>query len=242
GVIYFYIFEYYAAVRKTGSLSPQLPEYAAVIVGANQQPQGGYLFVPQGGQYQAVFPQKDGTYVVAHPPPEAAGRMMYPSYQKSELYRWQSLSVPRRFDAAERYVTVPNEAVFVICDMGAVRRVLFLRIGVFLLMVLGFLYQASRVVEQYLSYPSAVDVRIEGTEVLLFPGLSICVTNWISKTKLCELYAEYCDFNSTNIDELRDLLLVGGNLGEIAHKPEDVLQIGFVNPTQYFFEFYLSPK
>ncbi|CAN8016477.1 unnamed protein product [Ixodes persulcatus] len=90
-------------------------------------------------------------------------------------------------------------------------------------MVLGFLYQASRVVEQYLSYPSAVDVRIEGTEVLLFPGLSICVTNW-------------------SIDELRDLLLVGGNLGEIAHKPEDVLQIGFVNPTQYFFEFYLSPK
>ncbi|KAM7304211.1 hypothetical protein ISCGN_014111 [Ixodes scapularis] len=40
--------------------------------------------------------------------------------QQSELHRWQSLSVPRRFEAAERYVTVPNADVFAICDMGAV--------------------------------------------------------------------------------------------------------------------------
>nr|XP_037269323.1 uncharacterized protein LOC119161091 [Rhipicephalus microplus] len=82
------------------------------------------------------------------------------------------------------------------------RRIRLLRIGVFMLMATGFLYQASKVVKAYLSFPSAVDVRIEGAEVLLFPGLSVCVTN--------------CS--------------------------EDVLQIGFVNPTQYFFEFYLSPN
>ncbi|CAN7938001.1 unnamed protein product, partial [Ixodes hexagonus] len=61
----------------------------------------------------------------------------------------------------------------------------------------------------------------------------------ISRTKLCELFEDYCNVNSSN---LRELLLIGGNLGEIAHNPEDVLQIGFVNPTQYFFEFYLSPN
>ncbi|KAH7956279.1 hypothetical protein HPB52_007785 [Rhipicephalus sanguineus] len=122
------------------------------------------------------------------------------------------------------------------------QRIRLLRIGVFMLMTMGFLYQASKVVEEYLSYPSAVDVRIEGTEVLLFPGLSVCVTNWVSKTKLCEHYPDFCDTNTTDVEELKKLLLTGGKLGDIAHSSEDVLQIGFVNPTQYFFEFYLSPK
>ncbi|KAL1468328.1 hypothetical protein MTO96_041554, partial [Rhipicephalus appendiculatus] len=45
-----------------------------------------------------------------------------------------------------------------------------------------------------------------------------------------------------SVEELKNLLLTGGKLGDIAHSSEDVLQIGFVNPTQYFFEFYLSPK
>ncbi|XP_075541875.1 uncharacterized protein LOC142575939 [Dermacentor variabilis] len=136
-----------------------------------------------------------------------------------------------------------------ILDLGAngdkkkfQHRVRLLRIGVFMVMTIGFLYQASKVVEEYLSFPSAVDVRIEGTEVLLFPGLSVCVTNWISKTKLCEHYQEFCDTNNTSVEELKRLLLTGGNLGDIAHTSEDVLQIGFVNPTQYFFEFYLSPN
>ncbi|XP_077531972.1 uncharacterized protein LOC144144415 [Haemaphysalis longicornis] len=147
------------------------------------------------------------------------------------------------------YELMPKVTLRSILDLGAKgdkkkyqRRVRFLRIGVFLTMMLGFLYQASEVVEQYLSFPSAVDVRIEGTEVLLFPGLSVCVTNWVSKTKLCEHYEEFCDTNTTNTDDLRKLLLTGGNLGDIAHSSEDVLQIGFVNPTQYFFEFYLSPN
>ncbi|KAG0422241.1 hypothetical protein HPB47_001901, partial [Ixodes persulcatus] len=43
-------------------------------------------------------------------------------HQKYELYRCQSLCVPRRFDVVERYVTVPNADVFVICDMGALIR------------------------------------------------------------------------------------------------------------------------
>ncbi|KAK8766809.1 hypothetical protein V5799_006410 [Amblyomma americanum] len=51
-----------------------------------------------------------------------------------------------------------------------------------------------------------------------------------------------CQRRQEKLDELRNLLLTGGNLGDIAHSSEDVLQIGFVNPTQYFFEFYLSPK
>lgn len=32
--------------------------------------------------------------------------------------------------------------------------------------------------KDYLEYPSAVDVRILGNDVLLFPGLSVCATNW----------------------------------------------------------------
>ncbi|XP_075743978.1 uncharacterized protein LOC142802815 [Rhipicephalus microplus] len=81
------------------------------------------------------------------------------------------------------------------------RRIRLLRIGVFMLMATGFLYQASKVVKAYLSFPSAVDVRIEGAEVLLFPGLSVCVTNWVSKTKLCEHYPDFCETNTTDSRE-----------------------------------------
>ncbi|XP_064460074.1 uncharacterized protein LOC135370293 [Ornithodoros turicata] len=117
-----------------------------------------------------------------------------------------------------------------------------IRFGVLVSMLMGFLYQASKVVEQYLSYPSAVDVRFEGTETLLYPGLSICVTNWISRTKLCHRYPEYCNLTSDNMNHLRRFLLTAGNLGEIAHNSDDVLQIGFITPAQYFFEFYLNPN
>ncbi|KAH8039506.1 hypothetical protein HPB51_007408 [Rhipicephalus microplus] len=47
------------------------------------------------------------------------------------------------------------------------------------LSLLGFLYQASEIVQEYLEHRSAVDLRIEGSGTLLYPGLSYCLTNWI---------------------------------------------------------------
>ncbi|KAG0438804.1 hypothetical protein HPB47_016864, partial [Ixodes persulcatus] len=66
--------------------------------------------------------RKEGVEVIVLEARDRVGGRTYTvqSYQKSELHRWQSLFVPRRFDAAERYVTVPNADVFVICDMSAV--------------------------------------------------------------------------------------------------------------------------
>ncbi|KAH8041272.1 hypothetical protein HPB51_014420 [Rhipicephalus microplus] len=72
------------------------------------------------------------------------------------------------------------------------RRIRLLRIGVFMLMATGFLYQASKVVKAYLSFPSAVDVRIEGAEVLLFPGLSVCVTNCVTRQSYSRLPSQMC--------------------------------------------------
>ncbi|KAK8788840.1 hypothetical protein V5799_021385 [Amblyomma americanum] len=46
------------------------------------------------------------------------------------------------------------------------------------LSMLGFLYQASEIVQEYLEHRSAVDLRIEGSGTLLYPGLSYCLTNW----------------------------------------------------------------
>ncbi|KAH7958681.1 hypothetical protein HPB49_004290 [Dermacentor silvarum] len=49
------------------------------------------------------------------------------------------------------------------------------------LSLLGFLYQASEIVQEYLEHRSAVDLRIEGSGTLLYPGLSYCLTNWYVK-------------------------------------------------------------
>lgn len=46
------------------------------------------------------------------------------------------------------------------------------------LSLLGFLYQASEIMQEYLEHRSAVDLRIEGSGTLLYPGLSYCLTNW----------------------------------------------------------------
>ncbi|KAH7955887.1 hypothetical protein HPB52_004861 [Rhipicephalus sanguineus] len=65
------------------------------------------------------------------------------------------------------------------------------------LSLLGFLYQASEIVQEYLEHRSAVDLRIEGSGTLLYPGLSYCLTNWINKEKLCYRYPQFCNFSDT---------------------------------------------
>lgn len=53
-----------------------------------------------------------------------------------------------------------------------------LRLASFLALSFMFLYQASRITEEYLAYPTAVDVKMEGQGTLKYPGISFCVTNW----------------------------------------------------------------
>ena len=41
---------------------------------------------------------------------------------------------------------------------------------------------------------------------------------------------------------IQKIVMTEGNLSEIALDPTNILQIGFVNPAQYYFEFYLNTE
>ncbi|KAM7301323.1 putative nuclease HARBI1 isoform X1 [Ixodes scapularis] len=48
-----------------------------------------------------------------------------------------------------------------------------------LLMLSGLVYQTAGTLVSYLRYPTVVDVLIESTQTLRFPGISVCLTNWL---------------------------------------------------------------
>ncbi|XP_022694907.1 uncharacterized protein LOC111263785 isoform X3 [Varroa jacobsoni] len=102
-------------------------------------------------------------------------------------------------------------------------------------------YKFCQVMMDYWKYPSTVDARTEGEGTLIYPGLSFCITNWINRTKFCERFKEACD-NSNGIDlaAVSRIVMTQANLTEFALDPMNILQIGFVNPAQYYFEFYLN--
>ncbi|CAN7945510.1 unnamed protein product, partial [Ixodes pacificus] len=80
------------------------------------------------------------------------------------------------------------------------RRTEALRAVAFLGFLLGFVYQASDVVVHYLSYPTTNDVRVEGSELVSLPAVSLCLTNWVSRERFCRKYRDLC--NNTN-EEVR---------------------------------------
>lgn len=47
---------------------------------------------------------------------------------------------------------------------------------------------------------------------------------------------------SLKIDMVQQIVMTEGNLTDIALDPTSILQIGFVNPAQYYFEFYLNTE
>ncbi|KAK8785633.1 hypothetical protein V5799_008003 [Amblyomma americanum] len=117
------------------------------------------------------------------------------------------------------------------------RRLRFLRVLVYLGLVVGFLYQASDVVVNYLTYPTTNDVRVEGPEHLEMPAASVCLTNWISKEKLCARQPEFCNYTDTEEDKQRLLrfLDTAGNLGEVAMDSDAILQVVMENPGMSIF-------
>ncbi|XP_077551301.1 uncharacterized protein LOC144164992 [Haemaphysalis longicornis] len=118
-----------------------------------------------------------------------------------------------------------------------------LRLASFLALSFMFLYQASRITEEYLAYPTAVDVKMEGQGTLKYPGISFCVTNWISKEKFCEKYEVVCNFSDPNWrDKVLEILLTEPQLSSVAIEPEDFIQFGFLNPTFYFVETYFRKE
>ncbi|XP_049520898.1 uncharacterized protein LOC125944441 [Dermacentor silvarum] len=117
------------------------------------------------------------------------------------------------------------------------QRFRFLRALVYVGLLLGFLYQASDVVVNYLTFPTANDVRVEGPEQLLMPAASACISNWISQEKLCARQAEFCNYSDT--EEYKQRLLrfldTAGNLGELAMDSEVILQVVMENPGMSIF-------
>ncbi|KAM7311591.1 uncharacterized protein ISCGN_008498 [Ixodes scapularis] len=118
-----------------------------------------------------------------------------------------------------------------------------LKVASFFLLLCVFLYQASRITEEYLSYPTAVDVKMEGQGTLKYPGISFCVTNWVNRRIFCERYKSACNFSDTRWREKILLILeTEPNLIDVAVRPEDVIQFGFLNPTFYFVETYFRKE
>ncbi|XP_070382530.1 uncharacterized protein [Dermacentor albipictus] len=106
-----------------------------------------------------------------------------------------------------------------------------------------FLYQASRITDEYLAYPTAVDVKMEGQGTLKYPGISFCVTNWLSKEKFCDKYETACNFSDPNWrDHILNILLTEPHLSSVAIEPDDFIQFGFLNPTFYFVETYFRKE
>ncbi|KAK8784955.1 hypothetical protein V5799_008680 [Amblyomma americanum] len=110
------------------------------------------------------------------------------------------------------------------------------------LMVSGLLYQATGTLVSFLKHPTVVDVLIESTQTLRFPGISVCVTNWIEKDKLCGRYPMFCNLTADKFPALRRVLDQDGNLGEIALDATDVIQTTIEDPTLYYYKFILEDK
>ncbi|XP_075752382.1 uncharacterized protein LOC119173303 isoform X3 [Rhipicephalus microplus] len=118
-----------------------------------------------------------------------------------------------------------------------------LRLCSFLLLAGMFLYQASSITDEYLAYPTAVDVKMEGQGTLKYPGISFCVTNWVSKEKFCDKFGTACNFSEPNWrDKVLQILLTEPHLSSVAIDPEDFIQFGFLNPTFYFVETYFRKE
>ncbi|KAH8041942.1 hypothetical protein HPB51_019683 [Rhipicephalus microplus] len=109
-------------------------------------------------------------------------------------------------------------------------------------MLSGLLYQATGTLVSFFGRPTVVDVLIESTQTLRFPGISVCVTNWIKKDKLCQRYPKFCNLTDDKIPELRSVLDQDGNLGEIALDATDVIQTTIEDPTLYYYKFILEDK
>ncbi|CAN7985748.1 unnamed protein product [Ixodes hexagonus] len=123
-----------------------------------------------------------------------------------------------------------------------VRKALYWRVATLVLSLCGFVYQASQIIGEYLDYRSAVDLRIEGSGTLLYPGLSYCITNWINKDKLCARYSQFCNYSEAMLPELRKILEEDGYLTEIATDGNSMTQAGIVNSPNYFIDFYLENR
>ncbi|CAN8016692.1 unnamed protein product, partial [Ixodes persulcatus] len=117
------------------------------------------------------------------------------------------------------------------------RRTEALRAVAFLGLLLGFVYQASDAVVHYLSYPTTNDVRVEGSELVSLPAVSLCLTNWVSRERFCRKYRDLC--NNTNEEELRGhveaILEKGERVGELAMSSSDILQVVMDNPGMSIF-------
>ncbi|KAM7311547.1 hypothetical protein ISCGN_008454 [Ixodes scapularis] len=123
-----------------------------------------------------------------------------------------------------------------------VRKALYWRLATLVLSLCGVVYQASQIIGEYLDYRSAVDLRIEGSGTLLYPGLSYCLTNWINKEKLCSRYPQFCNFSDAMLPTLRKILEEDGYLTEIATDGNSMTQAGIVNSPNYFIDFYLENR
>ncbi|XP_064459337.1 uncharacterized protein LOC135369750 [Ornithodoros turicata] len=148
-----------------------------------------------------------------------------------------SVSVIRVFESEKK---APVNAELIAYRNRINMKSFYWRAVMFVVSLVGCVYQASEILEEYLDYRSAVDLRIEGAGTLIYPGVSYCVTNWINKEKLCLRYPRYCNFSDSMIPELRALLEVDGYLTEIATDGNMMTQAGFVNPPNYFIDFYLE--
>ncbi|XP_064459372.1 uncharacterized protein LOC135369784 [Ornithodoros turicata] len=136
-----------------------------------------------------------------------------------------------------RHFAIPSKAYGYAKRYAYQRKFKILRVLTYTSLVMGFLYQASDVVANYLGYPTTIDVRVEGSEHISAPVVSLCLTNWVSREKLCERYEEMCNYTDTEAQRRRVLEIIDGDgkAGELAMDADEILQILLDNPGMSIF-------
>ncbi|XP_075559443.1 uncharacterized protein LOC142590959 [Dermacentor variabilis] len=99
--------------------------------------------------------------------------------------------------------------------------------------VAGFTYQATDFFIMYFKFPTTTNIRVESMKDLVFPALSVCLSNWIDMRKVCadEKLKEHCAGNATSVSAVMGAIREHRNLSSLSLDTGDVIKSCNMKPT-----------
>ncbi|XP_065298476.1 acid-sensing ion channel 5-like isoform X2 [Dermacentor albipictus] len=99
--------------------------------------------------------------------------------------------------------------------------------------VAGFTYQATDFFIMYFKFPTTTNIRVESMKDLVFPALSVCLSNWIDMRKVCadEKLKEHCAGNATSVSAIMSAIREHRNLSSLSLDIGDVIKSCTMKPT-----------
>ncbi|OQR68580.1 degenerin del-1-like [Tropilaelaps mercedesae] len=117
---------------------------------------------------------------------------------------------------------------------GLFQPVFLLRFLITILCVVGFVYQSADFFIGFFHFPTTTNIRVESMKDLVFPSLTVCVANWVSRKKVCEideLHRKLCGDESPTQETLIDSLWNRASISDVAFSTEELIGHCHMKPT-----------